>query len=76
MAAMHAIEITDGEYRGRRRPLGNTAKNQHGLGAAGKAGDYINLETSFSHRGHRVHRGKPAIAIGVQDTRRVKCRGC
>jgi hypothetical protein len=31
MAAMHAIEITDGEYRGRRRPLGNTAKNQHGI---------------------------------------------
>jgi hypothetical protein len=30
MAAMHAIEVADGQHRGRRRPLGNTAKNQHG----------------------------------------------
>jgi hypothetical protein len=43
MATMHAIEIADGQYRGRRRPLGNTAKNQHGVEAAGKAGDYIKL---------------------------------
>ncbi len=30
MTKMHAIEIADGQHRRRRRPLGNTAKNQHG----------------------------------------------
>jgi hypothetical protein len=43
MAEMHAIEIADGQHRGRRGPLGNTAKNLHGIEAAGKAGDYIKL---------------------------------
>ena len=43
MAKMHAIEIADGQHRGRRGPLGNTAKNLHGLEAEGKAGDYIKL---------------------------------
>jgi hypothetical protein len=50
MAPVYAIEIADGQHRGRRGPLGNTAKNQHGVEAAGKAADYIKLSLRDLHR--------------------------
>jgi hypothetical protein len=43
MAAVHAIEVADGEHAAVVGALGNSAEYLHGLEAEGKAGDYIKL---------------------------------